>query len=207
MRLALLALLLLAPLAHAQPDPSGGTTTGVRADDVVVTPEGARPVALVVAYSYVPVAAAAAQGPTVVNLSFEVGDGLLLDPENDTLAVEVPVDARATPPTGVTVEALFPLRVYCAFPGILTFPEGNASFVVTAEARENGLLKASKGHHEVRVTCTDPDRAPPAPTADAANGTDPEVPMGEENGEKDAPLGAWVAAAALALAALRRSGG
>lgn len=206
MRLALLALLVLAPLAAAQqPDPSGGTVTGVHAEDVVVTPEGAQPVALVVRYSYVPVAAAASQGPTLVNLSFEVGDGLLLDPGNDSLAVEVPVDSRATPATGVTVEAPFPLRVYCAFPGILTFPEGNASFVVTAEARENGLLKASKGHHEVRVTCTDPDRAPSVPAMDAENGT--QGPAATENGEKDAPLGAWVVAAALALAALRRSAG
>ena len=206
MRLALLAVLALAPLAAAQqPDPSGGTVTSAHADDVVVTPEGAQPVALVVRYAYGPAAAAASQGPTVVDLSFDVGDGLLLDPENDTLAVEVPVDPRATPPTGVTVEVPFPLRVYCAFPGIMTFPEGNASFVVTAEARENGLLKPSQGSHEVRVTCRDPNRAPPAPTVDAGNGTAPEQPAAD--GEKDAPLGAWAVAAALALAALRRSGG
>ncbi|HWH09114.1 MAG TPA: hypothetical protein VNX21_07925, partial [Candidatus Thermoplasmatota archaeon] len=197
MRLATLALLLaVAGGAAGQPGPTGETVTEVHADDVTVRPGRFSPMPLLVRYSYVPPAAAASQGPTLVNLTLDVGDGLVVSVENESLALEVPVDPRATPATGATSEAVFQASVYCHLPYLLTFPVGQASIVVAAEARENGLLKPSRGVHEVVVTCED-DR----PTAPAGGPPAKEPPAPTEGGEKESPLGP------LALLALAGAGG
>lgn len=202
MRLVLLVLLVASTLAAAQPDGSGRTETTLTADDVVVTPRGAQPVPVLVAYEYVPAAAATAKGPTRIVFSFDVGKGLLLEAENETPELSVPVSATASPPTGAVAEAQLPLRVYCHHEGRLTFPVGNASFIVRAEAQANGLLQPSRGEVEVRVECRDEAASPPATTTQTGNATMSTTPPAPAD-EKDAPWGP-LAIVAVALAALTR---